>query len=703
MSMPVNTLTAPERTERKSPSAALRPWGPRRFWSVLIAILAVAAIQRGFSLSDYLANNPFAASPRSDALTYWNWAGRIAAGEWSDGQPFLSAPLYPYLLGAVRAAGGTLTAVCALQIALDLLTALLLARIGRQQFGDAAGLLAAALFILLTDPASFSLRILAQTIQLPLVCLAWSALHPVQAHPSSVRSALAGAALGLLALSYAPAILCLPLAAGWVWWTGGFRLPAIGCASALLVGGAAAIAPAAVHNWRTSGELIPISAQGGVTFAQGNAPGATGVYTPLPGISIDRERQNADARRMFRRETGRDGTWGEVSRYFFERGLSVLRAEPATTAILLARKLWWYVSGHTYGDIYTPVLERDEGLTRSLWLAPLPTPWLVPAALFSLVAWLGSPRRRFPELLLAAVPLFVTLAFFYSPRYRFPAVPVICVAAAVTLARVTHFRTRPLAAVPATLALAAGPATTWINATGGFDRPDDYRAEFRNSVGVALDIRGDVSSATEWFRKATAAEPGFAEARANLGDALARLGRMDEALVELERAVQLDPGRAASHDQFGRALAQARRLAEATAQFEAAVGLDPESPEFRTNLGNAYRLAGDLRRAEDQYRAALRLAPRDAAAHASLGSVLAQSGRIDEALRAFQAAVAARPDWAQPRAQIGLLLAERGDRAGALAALREALALADRQGATEMARAIRERLREIERGGAGNP
>lgn len=703
MTRSATTSTAPDRPAQDRPGAAPLPLKPWRFWSVLAAILVAASIQRGVLLSDYVAHNPFAASPRSDALTYWNWAGRIASGEWSDGQPFLSAPLYPYLLGAVRAAGGSLTTVYVLQIALDLLTAALLALIGRRRLGEWAGLLAAALFVLLIDPASFSLRILAQTIQLPLVCLAWMALQAVQARPNGVRSALAGAALGVLALSYAPALICLPLAALWVCWIGGGRLRTIGRAAALLAGGAAAIAPAAIHNWRSSGELILISAQGGVTFAQGNAPASTGVYTPLPGVSIDRERQNADARRVFRHETGRDGSWAEVSRHFLQRGLSVLRSNPAATAALFARKLWWYVSGQTYGDIYTPVLERSEGLTRSLWLAPLPSPWLIPAAVFSLVAWIGAPRKRFPELLFAAVPLLISLAFFYSPRYRFPALPVVCVAAAATCARAARYRARPFAAWVAALALAAGPATTWINAAAGFDRPDAYRAEFRNSVGVALDSRGDVASAAEWFRKAMVSQPDFAEARANLGDALARLGRIDEALAELVRAVQLDPERAVSHDQFGRALAQARRLDEATSQFETAVRLSPESPEFRTNLGNAYRLAGDLRRAEEQYRAALRLAPGDATAHASLGSVLAQTQRTDEALSEFRAAVAARPDWAQPRAQLGLLLAARGDREGAMHALREALTLAERQGAAELAQAIRERLLEIERGGAGNP
>ena len=74
-----------------------------RFRHLLLLILAVGAACRAVILVDYLAHNPTAATPITDAAWYWNWAERIAAGELIGRMPFTSAPLYPYLLVCTRA------------------------------------------------------------------------------------------------------------------------------------------------------------------------------------------------------------------------------------------------------------------------------------------------------------------------------------------------------------------------------------------------------------------------------------------------------------------------------------------------------------------------------------------------------------------------------------------------------------------------
>ena len=222
-------------------------WSERRFWLILGLICLVALICRLAILVEYTARNPLAASPINDAQTYWDWAERIAQGKLIQDTPFFSAPLYPYLLGLIRAAGGSLRLIYLLQILADLATACLLAYAARGRFGARVGLLAAALFLLLEEPASFSLRILTCSLQLLLLAITYLLIFAQDAMtarragvsqavtiPEGTLSdsgtavswipAILAALLGsrwALCLSYAPAILLVVAVVPWLYWQSG--------------------------------------------------------------------------------------------------------------------------------------------------------------------------------------------------------------------------------------------------------------------------------------------------------------------------------------------------------------------------------------------------------------------------------------------------------------------------------------------------
>src|SRR5262249_55534687 len=76
-----------------------------RFWSrTLLALFAVAAVWR-FLYLDRLSNSALANSMFDDARIYWAWSERIAQGHLIGANPFFLAPLYPYVLGLMRAFG----------------------------------------------------------------------------------------------------------------------------------------------------------------------------------------------------------------------------------------------------------------------------------------------------------------------------------------------------------------------------------------------------------------------------------------------------------------------------------------------------------------------------------------------------------------------------------------------------------------------
>ena len=595
----------------------------RRRRLAIASLLVIGVLSQALILSQQLASDPFAAVPINDALSYWQWAGDVASGRLVGSTPFLSAPLYPYLVGAVRALGGGLAAVVVLQAALHLATVALLFRVGERRFGFGAGVAGAGLYLALLEPAYATGRILNSTLQLLVVVWLWDRLIAAAEEPRRGRLAALGAALGVNVLANPAMLAAVPIAAVWIAWRAGWR------PGALVAGvAAAAIAPATLHNWLACRELILVSAQGGVTFYHGNAPGAEGVYHPIPGIAGNRIQQNVDARALVAIET--DGTWSATSRAFLEKGLAFWSSDPAGALRLLDRKLWYFVTGRNYGDIYVPAFERSDGFASLLALAPVPTAWLTLPALLAL-GWLLRDRRgSFPEALLLLAPLATVAVFWYSPRYRMPALPVIAMLAAHAFLRSP--RERAGAAVVLLVSIATG---AWNRHTG-FDALSSYRGQYELTVGGVLLEQDRLPEAEARFRAALGA--GNASALPALADVLRREGRRDEAIELLRSAVAREPGSAYAHRSLAVALAEAGELPEAEQEFRSAIAIDPNDWEALSGLGNVLHGGGHDDEAIAAHRAAIAKNPAFAAGHYNLGCVLFALRRFAEAEAEFREA-----------------------------------------------------------------
>ncbi|RMH03876.1 MAG: tetratricopeptide repeat protein [Planctomycetota bacterium] len=543
-------------------------------------------------------HDPFARVPLDDAQAYWEWAGAIAGGRLIGSEPFLSAPLYPFFLALLRALGFGLPGIYAVQALLHAATGWLVGRAARHRLAtDGPALAAAALFLLLTDPSYAAGRLLNSSLQLFLVALLWRGLQRAEDRPGGGRDLGLGALLGLNALANPAMLLAVPIVAAWRG-----RRTSWPAAPRLVLAAALVVAPATAHNLAACGEPILISAQAGVTFAHGNAPGADGTYHPIPGVSTGRLKQNRDAWRLTAEETGIEG-WRATSRHFFARGLAWWAADPGAALLTAARKVGLFFTAHAYGDVALPELERQAGLQP--WAGIVPAPLvLLPALLALFVAW---RRRRpvFPEALLLLLPLLVVTLFFYSPRYRMPALPVAAALCAGVAAQ--RHRWRGAIWLGGLLALAAG---------GALEPPlDRLRPAFAHKLGEAWERAGEPERAEAAYRRA--AELSFPQAAASL------------ARLRSERAAD-DPAGLAE------ALAELRRAAEAR----------PEDPYGWRALATALARSGRAAEAEAPFRRAVELDPGDWEALAGLGGVLLETGRPEEAVTELRRAVAARPDSA---------------------------------------------------------
>jgi len=583
---------------------------PRAWWLIVAVLTGVGLVLRLLMLDEFLRVNPIAERPWMDAWVYWQAAGRMAEGHWTDGRPFLSAPLYPYLLGVIRSVGGSLVCIYIIQLIVHLLTAVLIAWATRLRFGMAAGLVATGLFLALTEPAVSSTRLLANTLQLLLVVMIWWRWAILEQKHRRWRDVVSvGALIGLLALSYPAGILLIPVYPLWLllaerWTREGLGKAIAGCCSAILL-----VLPATIHNLAVSGELIPICANGGINLRIGNGPYSFGIGGTIPGVRSQREVMFDDAARVFEQVHGRPGTWREIDGYFRTQALEYCRANPLRTLSAVGMKLYMFVAARNYDEMMPVVVERVTGFGRRAILAPLATPWMMGLALIGLVAVLRHPVRYGPEWLLMLLPLVVVLLFFYTARFRLPAVPLLC---GLSGYAVCHLR-RSRVATPLVILVFLLPAPLrFINSYFAIDSPELQQEHF---------VRA------------------FSEAQSSAGDRRARAQEFAEAEKLYRAAIKLWPENPLPHRGLGCLYARQNRLEEAVRELRESIRLRPRSTPLYFYLYNALQLQGRYAEAATALDRATQLSPRAVQVHLALAWLLATCP--DEGIRDGQRALRA--------------------------------------------------------------
>ena len=644
----------------------------RRFWITITILTGISLVFRLLMLDEFLRENPLAEIPRVDARTYWDMAGTIAAGQWLGETPFLSAPLYPYLLGLVRKCGGSLLAVYIIQLVMHLATGVVVARVVRIRFGVWTAILAAAIFFSMTEPAISVTRVLANTLQLFLAALLWWRWVVLAENVNRWSGTLAvGGLIGLFALAYPAAMLLVPAFGLWMWWQGARRGAAFARAAVGVLAAIVVISPATLHNFLMHGEFIPITAHSGVTLAQGNNPDAKGNITEIPGISMRREEMHLDAASQYQAIHGHEGSWRQIDRHFRSIVINWWRSNPAAALQLIAKKAYYYLTVKNYDDIMSHAIEREAGFADRAILAPVATPWIFGCALVGLIAAFRRPIRNAPELLLALLPLLVVLIFFYSPRYRMPAVPVLCGLSAYAIAYCYRFRLPVwLVVLPFILPL---PLAIY-NARQGIDSPDRIRAHFLQDLS---------------------------QAQLQLGDQRLADKRSKDAEARYASAVELWNGNVAAHDSLASIYIRQGRIDDAIREYETVACLQPKHLPAHYRLYNANCLRQNYSAAADALRRAIKAVPGDVQACLTLAWLLATcpDDRVRDGKQALRYAQAigstTNADALDIRAAAH---AEIGDFTQAVAVAEKALQQARRGGNPQQADLIQQHL-EIFRAG----
>jgi 4-amino-4-deoxy-L-arabinose transferase-like glycosyltransferase len=177
-------------------------------------------------------------------------------------------PLHPYLIGAVNALFGGLTAVKVLQALFGALLVPVVARIGTRAFGARAGFAAALMTAFYPTLIWYSVHFWSEPL---FVLLLWWGLERVLASdaPGEHRTvAVGGLILGFAALTREPPLYFLPLLAAWVLLRDGWRKPAR--AVVLVLAALTVVAPWTLRNAVRFDAFIPVSTMGGRALWEGN-------------------------------------------------------------------------------------------------------------------------------------------------------------------------------------------------------------------------------------------------------------------------------------------------------------------------------------------------------------------------------------------------------------------------------------------------
>jgi tetratricopeptide (TPR) repeat protein len=258
-----------------------------------------------------------------------------------------------------------------------------------------------------------------------------------------------------------------------------------------------------LRNYVIGKDFVPISANAGVTFAQGNNPWARGSMVILPGFSGELTNQRHEETQIAERVTGRRLKPSEVSKFWFKGSLNFIQEQPLEYLRLLRYKTATLFNSFELGGNY--LLSLDKEVTPWLKLAFLPFGFIMAWAVVGLIPI--SLERR-PALALLATfisSLLILLIFYVNSRYR-------------------------MTMVPATIIMAGGGL--------------DYLLRNPKRVGVTLIIAGIVffiSLPPFMPLNETHLSRSNSRAWAHLGAAYKSDNQLQKALWAYEKAISMDP------------------------------------------------------------------------------------------------------------------------------------------------------------------
>ena len=649
----------------------------------LAALLLVAFLLRfGYILE--IRNAPHTLAPAVDAAFHDQWAKQVAKGNLGE-TPFFRAPLYPWLLGAVYFIFGDSPLPSRIfQVLLSTLSVWLTWSLAKRLFGPTVGWLSGIMFTLygLTIFYTGELLIATLIIFLDLLIL-WLIVNYYRVG-AWWQWGIVGIVMGLSAIARPNILIFLPvlLIAAWVnnykskgfinqtqlnfppAMRGGIKGGVAGIENVInrtcnvenhqeslriktgrivtiIIGLLIPILPVTLINRITGGEWVWIAWQGGINFYIGNNPKATGANAVIPEFGETWELE--DAKNLAESETGHPLTPGQISNFYYQRGITWIEHHPLDWTKLTFKKTHLFFQSFEISDqrnIYF-FAQQSNILKFLIWLgfgivAPL-------GILGMILTYKHHRESRFIAWFIITYSISFIL-FFVTARFRMPVVPGLIIFSSVVPVRIYqwfqnhHYRKVIIAFVGVIILF----SLCWWNPYG-YSRNVDAQTYF--SLGNAYLKLKKYPEARQTFQSALSLDPNYEWVHLNIGVSFWRQGKIDSAEQEYLTELALHPESSTAMNNLGVIATEKGNIEKAEEWFRRAFVQKPYYEDARINLAETLFRQGYIQAQQGNFsdavgflKEAVNLAPSRALYRYDLAVTQAALGQTNEAYQNWEQA-----------------------------------------------------------------
>jgi tetratricopeptide (TPR) repeat protein len=499
-------------------------------------LLTAGAFFRAVFLIQY-ANSPYWADFTIDEQLHMAWADYISSGHLIGSSVFFRAPLYLYFLGFLYAiTAKSVMFVLIIQLFIGWLTGFLLLKVASRLFSYNVGVTSLALYTLTPIIVYFEGQLLLDFLLSPLILLSVLYVFKSANRSTTGNLFLAGLFLGLTALTRPNILVFVPAALILLVWRlnkqDGLR-SALSGAALLTIAVILTILPVTIRNYALSGDLVFISSQGGINFYIGNNEKADGASAFMPRLGHAWSYEDCEA--IAEHDLKRHLTEGEVSDYWFSKGIRFILDQPEIFVPLTLKKAYLLVNNHELSNNRNISAFFDQ--VPILTLMPVGMWFLFPLSVVGII-W---SRSRPATLLVASYVIiygFTVIMFFVNSRFRVPLLPGLMILASVGIESLVKMAmARRLRQILLAAIVFAGLLVLSIGNAYDIKFDDSSIDQYR--YGNRELAAGDYSSALEHYRSAISSRPNLDRVNLNIGVAFMKLGFMDSAIVYFDKELKL--------------------------------------------------------------------------------------------------------------------------------------------------------------------
>ena len=186
------------------------------------------------------------------------------------------------------------------------------------------------------------------------------------------------------------------------------------------------------------------------------------------------------------------------------------------------------------------------------------------------------------------------------------------------------------------------------------DKTEVRGADFYFFKGEEHGIKGELSEAISYYKKALQIEPDYASAYYNLGIAYGSLGLYKDAVEVCKQTIRIDPDFTMAYYILGNAYDSLGLYKEAIEAYKQVIRIDPNNANAYYNLGINYDSLGLYKESVEACKQTIRIDPNLVNAYNNLGSAYDHLGLYKEAIEAFKQAIRINPGSAMAYSNLGI-------------------------------------------------